>query len=99
MGCEQWREWKQQEQKDAKEGSLETEEWLKANSQICPKCNTHINRSGGCNHMICGSCGQHFCYICGGDWEAHRQQAGGFDYHNCRMGRRSDGHGKSGAKA
>lgn len=32
--------------------------------KCCPKCNTHIKLSSGCNHIEC-PCGTHFCYECG----------------------------------
>jgi len=38
---------------------------LKKDSQSCPKCKVRINRSQGCNHMQCTTCGTHFCYRCG----------------------------------
>jgi E3 ubiquitin-protein ligase RNF14 len=31
----------------------------------CPKCNTHIQKSSGCNKMICRTCLTKFCYLCG----------------------------------
>ncbi|KAK8449506.1 hypothetical protein SEVIR_7G231700v4 [Setaria viridis] len=31
----------------------------------CPYCGTGISRVSGCNHMVCGNCGQPFCYGCG----------------------------------
>lgn len=35
--------------------------------QICPNtnCNTKVELGAACNHMTCGMCFQHFCYICG----------------------------------
>mmetsp|Transcript_35538 Transcript_35538/g.115141 ORF Transcript_35538/g.115141 Transcript_35538/m.115141 type:complete len:1036 (-) Transcript_35538:238-3345(-) len=86
--CKQWKDWQEQEAMDSKEESTATERWLAANTQKCPKCSNSINRNGGCNHMTCKSCGTHFCYVCGGDWERHKMQAGGFDYYRCRMGDR-----------
>jgi hypothetical protein len=37
----------------------------------CPKCHCHIEKRGGCNHMICGKrgCGHQFCWICFIDWD------------------------------
>ncbi|KAH8818592.1 hypothetical protein DL96DRAFT_1470986, partial [Flagelloscypha sp. PMI_526] len=32
----------------------------------CPQCKVAIERSVGCNHMICSRCRSHFCYGCGG---------------------------------
>ncbi|KAH8667774.1 hypothetical protein BGZ61DRAFT_483690 [Ilyonectria robusta] len=30
----------------------------------CPKCRTSIQKSSGCNHMTCGRCGVHICWVC-----------------------------------
>ncbi|KAJ0159538.1 ATP-dependent RNA helicase DEAH12, chloroplastic [Colletotrichum tanaceti] len=30
----------------------------------CPQCRTPIERSGGCNHMQCGACRTHICWVC-----------------------------------
>jgi hypothetical protein len=30
----------------------------------CPSCKHVVERSVGCNHMVC-RCGCHFCYSCG----------------------------------
>lgn len=32
----------------------------------CPKCETTIYKTGGCNHITC-NCGSHFCWTCGID--------------------------------
>jgi hypothetical protein len=31
----------------------------------CPKCGIPVSKEGGCNQIKCGSCGTHFCWICG----------------------------------
>jgi hypothetical protein len=46
----------------------ESEQWLECHTQPCPTCTTKVQRNGGCNHIICTVCGQHFCYVCGKDW-------------------------------
>ena len=38
--------------------------WLSKNASSCPKCGIHIEKSGGCNHMTCGTCSTHYCFIC-----------------------------------
>jgi hypothetical protein len=30
----------------------------------CPKCKTAIEKTEGCNHMTCGGCGAHICWVC-----------------------------------
>ncbi|GAO48674.1 hypothetical protein G7K_2844-t1 [Saitoella complicata NRRL Y-17804] len=39
--------------------------WLRDNSTPCPTCAVPVEKSMGCNHMICGRCGTHFCFLCG----------------------------------
>lgn len=34
------------------------------NIKDCPKCGTSIEKNGGCNHMTCGGCGSHICWLC-----------------------------------
>jgi hypothetical protein len=57
-----------------------SEECIKQNTKPCPRCHTAIERNGGCNHMICRLCGQHFCYVCGDDWKKH-----GNEFYTCRF--------------
>ncbi|XP_043929818.1 probable E3 ubiquitin-protein ligase RNF217 [Protopterus annectens] len=40
------------------------------NAQKCPKCRIHIQRTEGCDHMMCTQCNTNFCYRCG---ERYRQ--------------------------
>lgn len=44
---------------------LETSKWVKINAQHCPGCKAIIQKSMGCNHMICLRCATNFCYLCG----------------------------------
>ncbi|XP_053989728.1 E3 ubiquitin-protein ligase RNF14-like [Hylaeus volcanicus] len=41
-----------------------SENWIKSNSQKCPKCNASIEKSYGCNKMICSHCKTFFCWLC-----------------------------------
>lgn len=51
--------------------------WVKANTKLCPHCKQRIERSHGCNYMLCdkkaGGCGKAFCYVCEIDWANHSQ--------------------------
>lgn len=42
----------------------ETAKWMLAKTRKCPKCDTRINKNGGCNHMTCTQCKYHFCWQC-----------------------------------
>ena len=41
----------------------ETANWVNANTKDCPKCNTMIEKNGGCNHMTCRKCRYEFCWV------------------------------------
>ncbi|KAK9308372.1 hypothetical protein QLX08_001558 [Tetragonisca angustula] len=41
-----------------------SENWIKSNSQKCPKCQTAIEKSDGCNKMVCWRCNTYFCWLC-----------------------------------
>lgn len=49
----------------------ETLNWLQVHTQCCPKCETCIEKNGGCNHITCRKCHFEFCWICLGDWIDH----------------------------
>jgi len=60
--------------------------WIRANTKKCPKCHKPIEKSQGCNHMICskaGGCGHEFCWLCLGDWSKHGTSTGG--YYQCNI--------------
>lgn len=56
----------------------ETANWIFANTKDCPKCESQIEKNGGCNHMTCKKCRHQFCWMCLGDWSKHGSQ-----YYNC----------------
>lgn len=56
----------------------ETVNWIMSNTKQCPKCDSSIEKNGGCNHMTCKKCRYEFCWICMGDWKAH-----GSSYYQC----------------
>lgn len=56
----------------------ETANWISANTKECSRCNSTIEKNGGCNHMTCRKCGHEFCWICMGPWSEHGSQ-----WYNC----------------
>ncbi|KAF2878087.1 hypothetical protein BDV95DRAFT_479561, partial [Massariosphaeria phaeospora] len=60
------------------EDDSETANWISANTKECPKCNSTIEKNGGCNHMTCRKCRNEFCWICMGLWSEH-----GTSWYNC----------------
>ncbi|OLL22500.1 E3 ubiquitin-protein ligase dbl4 [Neolecta irregularis DAH-3] len=60
------------------EDDSETANWISAHTKECPKCNSTIEKNGGCNHMTCRKCKNEFCWICMGSWSEHGQ-----NYYNC----------------
>ncbi|KAM7221924.1 E3 ubiquitin-protein ligase dbl4 [Rhypophila decipiens] len=56
----------------------ETANWISANTKECPKCNSTIEKNGGCNHMTCRKCRHEFCWMCMGLWSEH-----GTSWYNC----------------
>lgn len=54
--------------------------WVLSHTKECPECSVNIEKSGGCNHMVCGSCRYEFCWICEGAWAPH-----GKSFFQCTM--------------
>jgi hypothetical protein len=54
------------EYKDIASGGYAALEKLKKELNIkdCPKCSTPMEKSEGCNHMTCGGCKAHICWVC-----------------------------------
>jgi hypothetical protein len=52
--------------KDRTSGAFEASQKVMAELGIkdCPKCKTAIEKTEGCNHMTCGGCDTHMCWIC-----------------------------------
>ncbi|KAL1989872.1 hypothetical protein VTN49DRAFT_7069 [Thermomyces lanuginosus] len=60
------------------EDDSETANWISANTKECPKCQSTIEKNGGCNHMTCRKCKHEFCWMCMGLWSEH-----GTSWYNC----------------
>lgn len=66
LPCYLLKQWNQKCKDDS-----ETSNWLSANTKDCPKCQSSIEKNGGCNHMTCKRCTYQFCWVCMGDWKIH----------------------------
>jgi len=66
--CDELRRWQIKCHDDS-----ETYNWLMTNTKACPKCQTSIEKNGGCNHMTCktSSCKFEFCWVCLKPWKEH----------------------------
>jgi hypothetical protein len=54
------------EYKDVASGGVAALEKLKKELNIkdCPRCKTPMEKTMGCNHMTCGGCKAHICWVC-----------------------------------
>ncbi|GJR95531.1 probable E3 ubiquitin-protein ligase ARI2 [Tanacetum coccineum] len=59
--CAMWQLWT----KKCRDES-ETVNWIGAHTKPCPKCHKPVEKNGGCN-LVCCTCGQAFCWLCGGE--------------------------------
>ncbi|THH10672.1 hypothetical protein EW145_g1168 [Phellinidium pouzarii] len=64
----------------------ETANWIKSNTKECSKCQSTIEKNGGCNHMTCKKCKYEFCWVCMGPWSEH-----GTSWYNCNRYEESSG--------
>ena len=48
----------------------ETANWIKSNTKECSKCQSTIEKNGGCNHMTCKKCKYEFCWVCMGEYQS-----------------------------
>jgi ariadne-1 len=76
--CEQVKAWQRKCRDDS-----ETLNWLQVNTQQCPKCQSPIEKNGGCNHMTCRQCQHEYCWVCRKDWKGHN------DFYTCNKFKKS----------
>ncbi|KAI2795135.1 E3 ubiquitin-protein ligase dbl4 [Penicillium oxalicum] len=76
------------------EDDSETANWISANTKECPKCQSTIEKNGGCNHMTCRKCRHEFCWMCMGLWAEH-----GTSWYNCNRYEEKSGSEARGAQA
>ena len=50
---------------DVHDGDVLFWEWAAGNNvKRCPKCRMALEKAEGCNHMTCGMCQTHICWVC-----------------------------------
>ena len=37
--------------------------WVERNSKPCKGCGARIQKTGGCNHLVCSKCKHQFCWV------------------------------------
>ncbi|KAK9815937.1 hypothetical protein WJX72_012289 [[Myrmecia] bisecta] len=60
------------------EAANQNQHWMHRHTKKCPGCGSNIQKTGGCNHMVCTLCRRQFCWVCGGDWSQHNAETGGY---------------------
>lgn len=86
--CREMTDWERKNKDEGQDAA-----WILANTKPCPKCRKPIERSTGCNKVVCdpraGGCGVAFCWMCGGEyakvhdypreaWQCNKPPAVGF---------------------
>eukprot|EP00012_Vannella_robusta_P013980 CAMPEP_0206210078 /NCGR_PEP_ID=MMETSP0166-20121206/17308_1 /ASSEMBLY_ACC=CAM_ASM_000260 /TAXON_ID=95228 /ORGANISM="Vannella robusta, Strain DIVA3 518/3/11/1/6" /LENGTH=660 /DNA_ID=CAMNT_0053631633 /DNA_START=718 /DNA_END=2697 /DNA_ORIENTATION=+ len=77
--CKQVKMWQKKCQDES-----ETNNWIVANTQECPKCGLPTEKNGGCNHMTCRQCKHEYCWVCNKDWKGHN------DFYSCNRYKSKD---------
>lgn len=67
IGCEQYKFL------SSKDGDKITKFCKQQNWMECSTCDNYVEKSAGCNHIVC-RCGGEFCYLCGSKWGTCRCQ-------------------------
>lgn len=57
-----------------KEEDSATATWISSYTKDCPKCQSPIEKNGGCNHMWCKQCRHEFCWVCLGKKKTENNQ-------------------------
>ncbi|KAK6101849.1 IBR domain family protein [Brugia pahangi] len=60
-------------------GSDATKKTIERICRRCPSCDTPTERNGGCAHMHCSQCGEHWCFLCVKSWSEDCQWNHWFD--------------------
>jgi len=62
--CEEFQKWKAEQAYEKSEANTLFKKWIAQHTKPCPRCQTAIEKNGGCNHMTCGKCRYEFCWLC-----------------------------------
>lgn len=60
--CEEYRKAMAKEERVAMQGAMK-------GTKPCPQCGIITEKISGCNHMTCGTCKTHWCWVCGKSFE------------------------------
>ncbi|VDO34220.1 unnamed protein product [Brugia timori] len=60
-------------------GTDATKKTIERICRRCPSCDTPTERNGGCAHMHCSQCGEHWCFLCVKSWSENCQWNHWFD--------------------
>lgn len=75
LACERAAEWRAIVDEEHRSAA-----WINEFTKQCPQCRTRIQKSEGCNHMVCSHCRYQFCWLCSLSWADHS----GNSYYICR---------------
>lgn len=73
LTCEEYHEERFADAENAEEiltNNVVQEKKIAGRLRACPKCQALIERSAGCNHMICSRCQTNFCWGCGSHYNS-----------------------------
>jgi len=65
-------------------GRRATEQWLAQKTKNCPKCQSSIEKTSGCDHMSCTRCHFEFCWACLANYAPIREHGNHHHYRHCR---------------
>ena len=67
FSCQEWSEYLEVSTSKSAEQEA-NEKWLKENTRACPSCKTSVQKTIGCDAMVCSLCKYQFCWGCLKTW-------------------------------
>ena len=59
----QVQQWAKVIQEVQAEEAARDDTWVERNSKPCRGCGARIQKTGGCNHLVCSKCKHQFCWV------------------------------------